>query len=122
LQVHVARLRPAREELVWRPAVWEELERRGAAIAIVPFSGRAGIGGRTDTIRLLRPEGEELVEVERWTFRDELCHALEAPIWDRFGTFAGHPLVHGEVIWSVQDREVVIRGKRGAGAFEESAG
>jgi hypothetical protein len=44
-RVHTARLRRARRELVWRPAVWEELERRGAArrgasVALVPFSGR----------------------------------------------------------------------------------
>ena len=95
-QVHTARLRLARRELLWRPAIWEELERRGARVAIVPFSGRAGSGGRTDTIRLLCVEGEELVEVERWTSRDELCYALEAPVWDRFGTFAGHPRVAGE--------------------------
>jgi hypothetical protein len=52
----------------------------------VPFWGRAGTGGQTDAITLLRLEGEELVEVERWSSRDELCYALEGPVWDRFGT------------------------------------
>lgn len=118
-QIHVARLRPARWELVWRPAVWEELERRGATVAIVPFSGRAGCGGQTDTIKLLRLEREKLVDVERWTSRDELCNALEAPIWDRSGTFAGQPLVSGEVIWTADGRDVAIRGMRGGRPYEE---
>jgi len=82
-QVHAARLRPGRREFVWRPAVWDELERRGAIVAVVPFSGRAGTGGRTDTVRLLKLEDDELLEIERWTSRDELCYALEAPVWER---------------------------------------
>jgi hypothetical protein len=117
--VHVARLRPARDELLWRPAVWEELERRGATAAIVPFSGRVGSGGRTGTITLLDTRGGELLDVERWTARDKRCYALEAPVWDRFGTFAGHPLTRGEVIWSALDRCVLIRGERGETTFEE---
>ena len=120
-QVHVARLRPARGELVWRPAVWEELDRRGATVAIVPFSGRAGSSGRTDTIKLLRSAGEELVDVERWTSRDELCYALAAPVWDRFGTFVGHPQIRGEVVWTAENRCVAIRGRRGERPFEELA-
>ena len=52
----------------WRVAdvVWEELERRGATIAVVPFSGRAGEGGWTGTVTLSRVDGGELVDVERW--------------------------------------------------------
>ena len=118
-RVHTARLRPARWELLWRPAVWGELERRGATVAVVPFWGRAGSGGRSDTIKLLRLEGGELLDVERWTYRDEFCHALEAPVWERFGTFVGHPLIRGEVIWSAEDRTVVISGRRGDRRFEE---
>jgi hypothetical protein len=49
-KLHVARLRPARWELVRREATWEELNRRGATGAIVAFWGRAGSGGRTDPI------------------------------------------------------------------------
>jgi hypothetical protein len=41
-QPHAARLRPGQGELAAREAVWEELERRGVTIAVVPFSGRAG--------------------------------------------------------------------------------
>jgi hypothetical protein len=99
------------------------MERRRATGAIVSFGGRAGAGGRTEAITLWRLEGGELVEVERWTYsRDELCYALEAPVWERFGTFVGHPAIRGEVIWSAQDRSVVISGRRGERRFEELVG
>ena len=42
LAYHEARLRPGRRELLSGEAVWRELEARGATIATVPFSGRAG--------------------------------------------------------------------------------
>jgi hypothetical protein len=119
--MHAARLRPGRRELVGRRAVWEELQRRGATVAIVPFWGRAGRGGQTERIDLLRVEEERLVDVERWTFRDELGYALEAPVWERFGTFTGLPLTRGEVIWTADDRLVVILGRRGDRMFEEPA-
>ena len=119
-RVHLARLRPGRGELVWRPDVWKELERRGADMAIVPFSGRPGAGGQTDTITLLRLSGDALVEVERWSFRDELCYALEAPVWDRFGTFVGHPHIRGRSCGRRRS-SVDDRGTRGERTFEELA-
>jgi hypothetical protein len=33
----------------------------------VPFSGRAGRGGKTDRTRLSRIDGYQLVDVELWT-------------------------------------------------------
>ena len=116
---HQARLRPARRELVSDESVWQELEGRGATVATVPFSGRAGRGGRVDRIVLHRLDGDELVDVERWTGRDELCYALEAPVWDRFGSFAGQPEIAGTVVWTTGDRRVVIEGRRGDKRFEE---
>jgi hypothetical protein len=68
-------------------------------IAVVPFSGRAGGGGRTGTITLSRFAGDELVDVERWSGRDELALALEGPVWDRYAQFAGHPWIRGTVTW-----------------------
>jgi hypothetical protein len=118
-RVHVARLRPGRYELLSRGAVWDELERRNATIAVVPFSGRAGKGGSTGTITLSRVEHDELIDVERWTSRDELAYALEAPVWDRYGLFAGQPLIRGDVIWTLETRSVVIVGIRGDERFEE---
>jgi hypothetical protein len=100
--------------------VWDELERREASIAGVPFAGRAGRGGETDRIRLSRVEREQLVDVELWTSRDELACALEAPVWDRYGMFAGQPWIRGDVIWTLADRQIVITGKRGDVRFEET--
>ncbi|MGA2014861.1 MAG: hypothetical protein ABSH51_30635 [Solirubrobacteraceae bacterium] len=40
--IHEARLRPGRGELVVGTAVWEELDRRGITLALVAFTGRAG--------------------------------------------------------------------------------
>ena len=118
-RTHEGRLRPGRHELLQLEAIWQELEARGATVAIVPFSGRAGRGGSTDTILLRRLDGDVLVDVERWTGRDELCYALAAPIWDRFGSFAGQPLIAGTVKWTTADRRVVIAGRRGDERFEE---
>jgi hypothetical protein len=116
-QPHAARLRPGRGERAGREAVWEELERRGATVAVVPFSGRAGLGGTTGTITLSGFAGDELVDVARWTGRDELALALEGPVWDRYGQFAGHPWIRGTVTWSLADRCVLIAGERDE-AFE----
>jgi hypothetical protein len=69
---------------------------------------------------LFRIDGNELIELERWNSRDELTHALEAPIWDRFGAFAGQPLIGGNVIWTAEDRSVVIVATRGSEPFEET--
>jgi hypothetical protein len=118
-RIHEARLRPGRHELLWRGDVWEELERRGASIAVVPFWGRAGRGGETERIELSRVDGDDLVDVECWTGRDELTYALEAPVWDRYGSFAGHPPIRGTVIWLVEHRVVEISGERGGRHFEE---
>jgi hypothetical protein len=118
-QPHTARLRPGRRELAARQAVWEELERRGAMIAVVGFSGRAGRGGTTGAITVSRLEGQELIDVERWGGRDELALGLEGPVWDRYGEFAGHPLIRGTVTWTLADRSVVIAGDRGGERFEE---
>ena len=71
-QVHSARLWGGRDELLWGAAVWEELEQRGATMAIVPSWGRAGRGGTIATITLSRVEDGALVDVERWSSRDEL--------------------------------------------------
>jgi len=120
-QVHTARLRPARWELVSHAAVWDELERRGVSVATVPFRGRAGPGGEIDVIRLQRVCDEESREIRLWPDSEELAYALAAPVWGRFGTFAGHPLVRAEVVWTVDRRSVAIIGRRGERRFEESA-
>jgi hypothetical protein len=101
-----------------RQAVWGELERRGATGAEVSFSGKAGRGGSITTITLDRVDGQASRTVGWWD-RDELAYALEGPVWDRFGGFAGQPTVRGVVRWTVTNRLVVITGQRGDQGFEE---
>jgi hypothetical protein len=44
---------------------------------------------------------------------------LAAPAWARYGTFTGQRPIDGEVVWTVGERQVVIRGRRGGARFEE---
>jgi hypothetical protein len=104
---------------VARRDVWEELQRRGATTAIVPFTGRAGEGGRVGTIIPSRLDGEHVVTVERWSGRDALADALEAPVWDRYGTFAGQRRTAGRLTWELADRQISIDGRRGGEKFQE---
>jgi len=41
-------------------------------------------------------------------------------VWGRFGTFVGQPFVRAEVIWTVDDRSVVIGGRHGDRRLQES--
>jgi hypothetical protein len=118
-QPHTARLRAGRRELATRQAVWEDLQRRGAMVAVVPFSGRAGRGGATGAVTLSHLEGQDLVDAERCRGRDELALALEGPVWDRYASFAGHPWIRGTVTWTLAERCIVIAGQRGGEAFKE---
>ena len=113
-------MRPGPRELLAQHAVWEELERRGATIAVIPFAGRGGHGGTVGAITLGRQTGDELVDVRPPMMGEELALALEAPVWDRYGKFAGHPQIRGTVTWTLADRSVRIAGKRGGEAFEDS--
>lgn len=85
--------------------------RRG--VSVVPYVGRAGRGGEIEEIRLQRVRDGEPCEVRLWPDSEEFACALAAPVWGRFGTFAGHPLVRAEVIWTVDRRSVAIIGRRG---------
>jgi hypothetical protein len=89
-------------------------------VASVPFWGRAGTGGNIGDITLSRLDDGATVDIERRLWRDELAFALEAPIWDRYGTFAGQPLIRATVIWTAADQRTVIRGERGGERFEEA--
>jgi hypothetical protein len=116
---HAARLRPARGELLLADAVFAELDRLGAVGATVPFGGRAGVGGHVGRAVLSRLVEGELVESELGWAREELAVALAAPVWDRFGSFAGQPRITGNVRWETAERRVLISGRRGAERFEE---
>jgi hypothetical protein len=102
--------------------VWEELEQRGATIATMPFSGRAGIGGMVGTIALSRIEGSELVDVERGPAAgtSSRTRSRRPRGIDTVGSPAGRPWIRGTVTWLLTDRSVVIVGKCAGEAFEET--
>ena len=112
-QVHSARLRPGRADLLWGATVWEELEQRGATMAVGPFSGRSGRGGSTATITLSRVGGEGLVDVERWSSRDELAYALERRCGIGSGRSPGSRSSAARS-WAGENRTVVIVNRRQA--------
>jgi len=117
--IHAARLRPGSSEISG-PAVWAELERCGVRVVEVAFSGRNGSGGRAGPISVSRGAEASLVAIGRWALGDELAHALEAPVWDRYGTFAGQPAIRGVVRWTSGDQTVLITGTRGDARFRET--
>ena len=115
-QPHSARLHRARRELAALEQVWQELERWGAATALVRFSGGGGSAGRIGALTL-EAEGRELA---RWESGEgELPEALAAPIWGRYARFRGHPRVTGLVAWKVREHSIVIGGDRGGDKFDE---
>jgi hypothetical protein len=118
-RIHTARLYAARYELASHQAVWAELEQRKVAAAVVSFTGHAGRGGQADVPDVVDAAGERLRLPWQWA-TEELTHALQAPIWGRFGTFNGLPETRGELVWAVGSRQLLVRGRRGDTTFEET--
>jgi hypothetical protein len=106
-------------ELIVDQDVWEELARRGVVVAAVGFVGRAGRGGRVETVALGCPVEGEVVDVERRPALDELHYALAAPMWGPYGAFAGQPSINARLTWTLADRGIVIAGRRGGESFTE---
>ena len=120
-QPHSARLRLGVGELT-RSETWEELERRGANMATLPFSGERRAGVRFDPIRLERLENGQLTEVETWSEQrsgDPLMEALKAPVAARFASFLGQPPIRATLAWTLPDRQITFTGKRGGEPFED---
>ena len=120
-QPHAARLRPGPGELT-RTVAWEELERRGATVATLPFTGERRAGVSFAPIWLERLENGRLTEVETWSEQrsgDALSEALKAPVVARFASFVGQPPVRATLTWRLPNRQITITGKRGGEPFEE---
>src|SRR5450631_4866997 len=114
---HTARLSYGRRELFAEEDVWRELERWGATVALVRFSGGGGRPGSIAAVTLV--DGEER-ELARWGRGEgELPEALAAPIWGRYALFRGHPRITGLLMWDVHERQVVVAGERGGQKFDE---
>lgn len=119
---HAARLRRGASELT-RNEAWEELERRGANLATVAFSGSRRAGASFAPIRLERLTNAELIEIETWSEQrsgDPLIEALKAPVVGRFGGFLGQPPIRATLTWTLTDRRVTITGTRGQESLEET--
>ena len=118
---HSARLPPSAGELT-RTEAWEELQRRGANIATLPFAGKRRTGASFGPIRLERLENDQLTEIETWSDQrsgDALIEALRAPIVARFASFLGQPPIRATLTWTLLDRRITITGKRGDQPLEE---
>ena len=114
---HTARLSYGRRELFAEEDVWRELERCGATVALVRFSGGGGRPGSIAAVTL--KDGEER-ELARWGHgAGKLPEALAAPIWGRYALFRGHPRITGLLMWDVHERQVVVAGERGGPKFDE---
>jgi hypothetical protein len=114
--LHTARLQRGRRELVGDEQVWEELERWGAATALVRFSGGGGSLGSIAVVSL-EAGGDELARWESGS--GELAEALAAPVWGRYALFRGHPRITGLLQWDVRERQVAVAGRRGDHAPDE---
>jgi hypothetical protein len=105
-----------------RSEAWEELARRGANIATLPFTGTRRTGANSGPIRLERLENDQLAEIETWSEQrsgDALIEALKAPIVARFASFLGQPAIRATLTWTLPDRRITITGTRGNEPFEE---
>jgi hypothetical protein len=116
-QPHTARFSYGRRELFADEDVWRELERWGASVALVRFSGGGGTPGSAAAVTL---EDAGKKELARWgNGEGELPESLAAPIWGRYALFRGHPRITGLVMWDVAERQVIVAGERGGRKFHE---
>jgi endogenous inhibitor of DNA gyrase (YacG/DUF329 family) len=97
--------------------VWEELERWGASVALVRFSGGGGNPGSISAVTLENADAEQLA---CWSSGEgALPEALAAPIWGRYARFRGQPRITGLLMWDVRARSIQLAGKRGSHKFDE---
>jgi endogenous inhibitor of DNA gyrase (YacG/DUF329 family) len=114
---HTARLHPARGELHASEDVWRALQRAGAQLALVRFSGGGGRQGMLDSVSI---EAAGSAPARFWDAGEsELAGALAAPTWGRYGSFRGQPRIAATLQWSVAERSLTLAGTRGTERFEE---
>lgn len=113
-----------------RSKVFELLAAKGAAKALVHYSGGHDEGG-VNAIQLLDKDETEIGQIEEFygpeqvwnaelkkyidgpapTEEQELSKALCAPVYDKYYSFAGEYSVSGEVTWDVTTRKVAMTGE-----------
>lgn len=96
-----------------RQAAWDGLAELGAIKADVEFSGGHDEGG-VDGIAITLGDGSRLDTCD-WP-RDEnnphwrLAELLALPVYERYYSFAGEFSVHGNVVWDVAEKKVMLDG------------
>jgi hypothetical protein len=92
--------------------VFQLLRLRGASKAVVSFSG-GNDEGDVDSIKLTI--GDEQIDLDVWWEGDQTDHPdkelsvlLAAPVWERYGGFAGDFQVYGIVTFDVAAGTVVM--------------
>jgi len=114
---HTARLHLASGELHALDDVWRALERSGAQLALVRFTGGGGRHGTLESVRI-EAAGRELA-CRSSASESELAGALAAAVWSRYGTFKGQPAIAATLRWHGADRSLLLAGTRGTERFEE---
>jgi hypothetical protein len=108
-----------RNDGMHRHEVWRELENRGATRAVVFFSG-GNDEGCADSITLYAGK-EKVAELQEYGDYDQqkgeyienpdtrLATALAAPVYGKYGSFAGEFSVDGEVVWDLATKQATLR-------------
>lgn len=97
-----------------RARAWEMLAELGAVKADVEYSGGHDEGG-VDGIAITLGDGSRLDTCD-WP-RDEeknphwrLAELLALPVYEKYYSFAGEFSVHGNVVWDVAEKKVMLDG------------
>lgn len=88
-----------------RDEIFDKLAELGITSVEVPFSGGNDEGYAERPIA--KPDGNTGLA----TVDDEFIEALEAPIYDEYGSFAGDFSVYGTLVWRVATRTVRMMGE-----------
>jgi len=104
-----------------RKEIFAELRRRGAAKAIVEFSGGHDDGGVND-IKLLSQTGFPVGTIEPWDAPEEdkeISAALIQPVYDRYYSFAGEFYVNGAIEYDVEKETIQMTGSESEEVWNE---
>lgn len=99
-----------------RDEVFDAIVGMGAARAEANFSG-GNDEGCVEGVVLYSQTGE-VIKALKWEMSNGLVYrtaegalydAIGDPVWDKFGSFAGDFYTSGAVVWTVEDRKVIIK-------------
>jgi hypothetical protein len=125
------------ENKMSKSEIWAALEKKNAAKAVVHFSGGNDEGG-VGNIFLLDVNGKKIEELqeeyvsseynaktgqyeekEKKTENGLLADALSAPVYSKYGSFAGEFYVSGTITYDVKERKIKNSGREEVSHNEE---